>query len=170
MTQYLKHYYVSAKTPSIVLSETNDIEGGKMHPNVIGLDVQMQLQTENGIDYCLSVAPDDSDASAAGIQSLTEAEWKSEWVTVFQLTKSAMVRDVYLQYKTLFEQLPDEYYHPYEMLYSNYIKRVEASKVDANMTEEQAAAVGYKAVPKLLKDKAVNPLEAVFETADPAFT
>lgn len=150
MVQYLRHYYVSAKDSSIVLNATNEISGGKMHPNVIGLDVQLQLQDSYGVDYCLSTAPDNSDISLAGVQSLTETQWKEEWETAFILLKSSAIQAIYLQYKDMFAQLPDDYYHPYEMLYSNYIKRVEASAVTENMTEEQAASVA----PVLTKEAA----------------
>lgn len=150
MTQYLRHYYVSARDPSFVLNGTNEITGGKMHPNVAGLDIQIQLQDSSGIDYCLSTAPDNSDISLAGVQALTEAQWKEEWEAAFLLVKSSVIQSIYLQYKDMFDQLPDAYYHPYEMLYSNYIKRAEASGVMGNMTEEQAASVA----PVLAKEAA----------------
>lgn len=141
MTQYLKHYYVSYLTPTYVLTDSNSIPGGKTHPAVVGLDVQIQLPDSNGIDYCLSLAPSDSDTQVAGVTTLTETEWKSEWETAFEMIKQNRIKIVYEEYKTKFAALPDSYYHPYEMLYGSYIKRVEAAAIQEGMTLDQAKLV-----------------------------
>ena len=140
--QYLKHYYVSYEDKSVVLNNTNTVTGGKIHPEVVGLDVQIQLSDSNNIDYCLSVAPVESSViDIAGVTVLNEVEWKTEWEYGFYNTKNKMIENIYLSYKERFASLPDNYYHPYEMLYSNYIKRVEAGLITAEMTEAEAALV-----------------------------
>ena len=136
--QYLKHYYVSAIDNSIILTDTNNVQGGKMHPAVENLHVEMQLQDENGIDYCLSTAEPDLEIDVAGVTVLTEEEWKAELENAFNNIKQNQIKAIYLEYKDKFENLPDEFYHPYEMLYSNYIKRVEAATLNSDMTIEQA--------------------------------
>ena len=140
--QYLKHYYVSYEDKSVVLNNTNTVAGGKIHPEVVGLDVQIQLSDSNNIDYCLSVAPVESSViDIAGVTVLSEVEWKTEWEYGFYNTKNKMIESIYLSYKERFASLPDDYYHPYEMLYSNYIKRVEAGLITAEMTEAESALV-----------------------------
>jgi hypothetical protein len=140
--QYLKHYYVSYENKTIALTDTNTVAGGKMHPEIDGLDVQIQLSDSNNIDYCLSVAPVESSViDIAGVTVLSEVEWKNEWEYGFHSIRDRMIGSIYLSYKERFASLPDDYYHPYEMLYSNYIKRVEAGLITAEMTEAEAALV-----------------------------
>jgi hypothetical protein len=139
--QYLKHYYVSYQDKNIVLSDTNDIAGGKTHPAIVGLDVIMQLADANGIDYCLSITTEQTYTDVPGVTLLSEDEWKTEWEQAFYSIKNKLIENVYLEYKQKFENLPDKFYHPYEMLYSNYIKRVEASLITTDMNSAEAALV-----------------------------
>ena len=138
MTQYLKHYYIGYIYPHPVLEDTNQAPGGKIHPPIVGLDVLIQLQNDRGIDYCLSTAPDSSETAVSGVTRLSEQEWKAEWELAFDRLKQDRIKSVYVAYKSLFEALPNEYYHPYEMLYSSYIKRVEAAAVKEGMTVSEA--------------------------------
>jgi hypothetical protein len=138
MSIFIKHYYVSAENPNIVLYDVNSIKGGKTHPNIQGLHVEIQTQDENSIDYCLSVVPNESDTNLAGVEVLNEEQWKNEWEIIFNRIKQKVIKDIYIEYKSKFANLPDEYYHPYEMLYSNYIKRVEAASINSQMSYEEA--------------------------------
>jgi hypothetical protein len=143
----LKHYYVSYDDLTDVLTETNTGRGGKTHPSVEGLHIEIQTTTDKGIDYCLSTAPSTSDVDIPGVEVLTEEQWVAEWIAVFETTKQNRVKQTYVDYKIKFEELPDEFYHPYEMLYSSYIKRTEAAQLNDQMTDaelQEKAPVIYK--------------------------
>lgn len=144
---FLKHYYVSYDDPTDVLTETNTGRGGKTHPAVEGLHIQIQTTTETGIDYCLSTAPSTSTVDIPGVELLTEEQWITEWIVVFETTKQNRIKQTYADYKTKFEGLPDDFYHPYEMLYSSYIKRAEAAQLNDQMSDaelQEKAPVIYK--------------------------
>jgi len=161
MTQYLKHRYVDAIDSSIVLTDRNATQKGKTHPAVLGLNVEYQIQDTNGIDYCLSTAPIDSDTNVLGVEVLNSEQWKNEWLDIFKLAKQTSIKNIYEMYKEKFASLPDSYYHPYEMLYSSFIKRTEAMALNSSMTLEQSNV----AAPVLSKEALLRGM-SVFHLAE----
>lgn len=78
--QYLKHYYETDGT------------GGKSHPPIEGLDVKYWCSDDEGVDYCLSVCPDEESLDTEPVTYryrvnrpsttvLTKAQWNAEVAT-----------------------------------------------------------------------------------------
>jgi hypothetical protein len=158
MTQYLKHRYVDAIDSSIVLTDTNTTRTGKTHPAVIGLNIEYQIRDANGIDYCLSTAPTDSNTDVLGVEVLDAEQWKNEWLDIFNSVKQTSIKNIYEMYKDKFASLPDSYYHPYEMLYSSFIKKTEAMALNSSMTLEQSNEVA----PVLSKEASLRGIDVFY--------
>jgi len=76
MTQYLKHYWVDESGNYI----TDENRAGKTHPPIEGLDVKYWTTDANGVDFCLSEAPDSSEVIEVtpGLEILTKTKWNAE--------------------------------------------------------------------------------------------
>lgn len=92
MAKYLKHYYVDGADLTTFLTDTNIGTDGKTHPRILGLDVKFWFLDSNGIDYCLSIAPDDTEiVESSGIVALSYQDWATiaENEFIHQRTKLA---------------------------------------------------------------------------------
>jgi hypothetical protein len=60
MAKYIKHYYVDGENLVEFFTDKNMGPNGKTHPRIDGLDVKFWFVDGNGIDYCMSVVPDET--------------------------------------------------------------------------------------------------------------
>jgi hypothetical protein len=60
MAKYIKHYYVDGENLVEFFTDKNMGPNGKTHPRIDGLDVKFWFVDSNGIDYCMSVVPDET--------------------------------------------------------------------------------------------------------------
>ena len=60
MAKYIKHYYVDGDNLVEFFVDKNMGPNGKTHPRIDGLDVKFWFVDNNGIDYCMSVVPDET--------------------------------------------------------------------------------------------------------------
>ena len=60
MAKYIKHYYVDGDNLVEFFVDKNMGPNGKTHPRIDGLDVKFWFVDGNGIDYCMSVVPDET--------------------------------------------------------------------------------------------------------------
>jgi len=82
--KYLKHYWIAVHGGGWCTTE-NPVE--KRHPEAEyeGLDVQVWMHDEDGIDVCLSRVPDTTtiatitEGAKNAVQELTETEFNSVW-------------------------------------------------------------------------------------------
>jgi hypothetical protein len=60
MAKYITHYYVDGENLVEFFTDKNMGSNGKTHPRIDGLDVKFWFVDSNGIDYCMSVVPDET--------------------------------------------------------------------------------------------------------------
>lgn len=104
MAQYLKHYYVQGQDRVTYVTNTNTPTTGKTQPNINGLDVKFWLIDAKGIDFCLSVCPDETVVDTTtgihpldgGIWVLTYEQWAQEYVTAFERIKAKRIAELYM--------------------------------------------------------------------------
>lgn len=142
MVEYVKHYFVDMDDPSIVLDTIPNGVHGKIHPQIPGLDVQIMRTNEYGADYFFSTVPDGTDITPfPSVSSITLQQYTDEWITQFNISKSDLIKAVYLEYKRKYDDIVDFYYNPNELLYGAAVKRTEAFAVQDSMTEQEAMSV-----------------------------
>ena len=79
MAKYIKHYYVDGENLTEFFTDKNMGPNGKTHPRIDGLDVKFWFVDNNGIDYCMSVVPDETVIVAQnGLGEGTYELWASE--------------------------------------------------------------------------------------------
>lgn len=94
MAKYLKHYYVDGADLTTFLTDTNTGTDGKTHPRIQGLDVKFWFLDSNGIDYCLSVVPDETAITpVAGLQELSYSDWAADAQGQFEAQRSRVATD-----------------------------------------------------------------------------
>lgn len=94
MAKYLKHYYVDGGNLTEYFTDKNMGPNGKTHPRIDGLDVKLWFVDDNGIDYCLSVIPDETTVTEVpGLDVMTIAEWAADAKTHFDKQKAEILAD-----------------------------------------------------------------------------
>lgn len=79
MAKYIKHYYVDGENLVEFFVDKNMGPNGKTHPRIDGLDVKFWFVDNNGIDYCMSVVPDETVIVAEnGLGEGTYSQWSTE--------------------------------------------------------------------------------------------
>lgn len=79
MAKYIKHYYVDGENLTEFFTDKNMGPNGKTHPRIDGLDVKFWFVDNNGIDYCMSVVPDETVIVAQnGLGEGTYELWSNE--------------------------------------------------------------------------------------------
>ena len=79
MAKYIKHYYVDGENLVEFFTDKNMGPNGKTHPRLDGLDVKFWFVDNNGIDYCMSVVPDETVIVAQnGLGEGTYEQWSNE--------------------------------------------------------------------------------------------
>ena len=79
--QYLKHYWVRNGE---YLTEPGQNGPLQSHPAIPGLEVRYWLTDDDGVDYCLSTAPDSTLITEVtpGIEVLSKADWDAIVATI----------------------------------------------------------------------------------------
>jgi hypothetical protein len=89
MAKYIKHYYVDGDNLTEFFVDKNMGPNGKTHPRIDGLDVKFWFVDNNGIDYCMSVVPDETVITPVnGLGQGTYSEWASEVQAQFQAQRA----------------------------------------------------------------------------------
>jgi hypothetical protein len=79
MAKYIKHYYVDGENLVEFFTDKNMGFNGKTHPRIDGLDVKFWFVDNNGIDYCMSIVPDETEIVAqSGLGEGTYEQWSNE--------------------------------------------------------------------------------------------
>jgi len=103
MAQYLKHYYVQAIDRTTYITNTNNPTTGKTQPSIEGLDVKFWLSDEKGIEYCLSICPDETVVDTVtgihpldgGIWVLSYEDWAADFAAAFARMKASRITELY---------------------------------------------------------------------------
>ena len=102
MAQLLKHYWVDRDNPSVYATTAAHYAQprfGTIAPQIAGLDIQVRLVDENGINYCLSQCPDDTVVpDVDGVSVVTQAEWDAE-IAAFDARQTTARRAVQRKYR-----------------------------------------------------------------------
>ena len=102
MAQLLKHYWVDRDNPSVYATTAAHYAQprfGTIAPQIEGLDIQVRLVDENGINYCLSQCPDDTVVpDVDGVSVVTQAEWDAE-IAAFDARQTVARRTVQRKYR-----------------------------------------------------------------------
>ena len=94
MAKYLKHYYVDGENLTEYFTDTNMGPNGKTHPRIDGLDVKLWFNDDNGIDYCVSVIPDETTVTeVSGLDVMTLTEWAADAKAQFDKQKAIILAD-----------------------------------------------------------------------------
>ena len=94
MAKYIKHYYVDGENLVEFFIDKNMGPNGKTHPRIDGLDVKFWFVDNNGIDYCMSVVPDETVITpVSGLGEGTYEQWASEISAQFELQKSSVANN-----------------------------------------------------------------------------
>lgn len=89
MAKYIKHYYVDGDNLTEFFVDKNMGPNGKTHPRIDGLDVKFWFVDNNGIDYCMSVVPDETVITPVnGLGQGTYSEWAGEVQAQFQAQRA----------------------------------------------------------------------------------
>jgi hypothetical protein len=92
MAKYLKHYYVDGANLTEYFTDKNMGPNGKTHPRIDGLDVKLWFVDDNGIDYCLSVIPDETSVTEVlGLDVMTLVEWSADAGSQFYARKTEIL-------------------------------------------------------------------------------
>ena len=102
MAQLLKHYWVDRDNPSVYATTAAHYAQprfGTIAPQIAGLDIQVILIDENGINYCLSQCPDDTVVpDVDGVSVVTQDEWDAE-IAAFDARQTTARREVQRKYR-----------------------------------------------------------------------
>lgn len=102
MAQLLKHYWVDRDNPSVYATTAAHYAQprfGTIAPQIAGLDIQVRLIDENGINYCLSQCPDDTVVpDVDGVSIVTQDEWDAE-IAAFDARQTTARREVQRKYR-----------------------------------------------------------------------
>lgn len=102
MAQLLKHYWVDRDNPSVYATTAAHYAQprfGTIAPQIAGLDIQVRLIDENGINYCLSQCPDDTVVpDVDGVSIVTQDEWDAE-IAAFDARQTTARRAVQRKYR-----------------------------------------------------------------------
>jgi len=91
MAKYIKHYYVDGDNLTEFFVDKNMGPNGKTHPRIDGLDVKFWFVDNNGIDYCMSVVPDETVITPVnGLGQGTYSEWASEIQAKFEAQRASV--------------------------------------------------------------------------------
>lgn len=97
MAKYIKHYYVDGENLVEFFTDKNMGPNGKTHPRIDGLDVKFWFVDENGIDYCMSVVPDETVITPEnGLGEATYAAWSSEIAGQFEAQRTVVANSTEL--------------------------------------------------------------------------
>jgi len=79
--QYLKHYWVRDGKYLTSPGQNGPLQS---HPGIAGLEVRYWLTDDNGVDYCLSTAPDSTLITEVtpGLEILTKEDWDAIVATI----------------------------------------------------------------------------------------
>ena len=102
MAQLLKHYWVDRDNPCVYATTAAHYAQprfGTIAPQIAGLDIQVRLIDENGINYCLSQCPDDTVVpDVDGVSIVTQDEWDAE-IAAFDARQTTARRAVQRKYR-----------------------------------------------------------------------
>jgi hypothetical protein len=91
MAKYIKHYYVDGENLTEFFVDKNMGPNGKTHPRVDGLDVKFWFVDGNGIDYCMSVVPDETEITPVnGLGEGTYSQWSNEIQGHFEAQRASV--------------------------------------------------------------------------------
>ena len=91
MAKYIKHYYVDGENLTEFFVDKNMGPNGKTHPRIDGLDVKFWFVDGNGIDYCMSVVPDETEIVAVnGLGEGTYSQWSNEIQGQFEAQRASV--------------------------------------------------------------------------------
>ena len=94
MAKYIKHYYVDGENLVEFFVDKNMGPNGKTHPRIDGLDVKFWFVDNNGIDYCMSVVPDETVITpVTGLGEGTYEQWSNEIAGQFELQKASVANN-----------------------------------------------------------------------------
>jgi hypothetical protein len=91
MAKYIKHYYVDGENLVEFFTDKNMGPNGKTHPRIDGLDVKFWFVDSNGIDYCMSVVPDETViVPSTGLGEGTYEQWSNEIAGQFEAHRASV--------------------------------------------------------------------------------
>ena len=91
MAKYIKHYYVDGDNLVEFFVDKNMGPNGKTHPRIDGLDVKFWFVDNNGIDYCMSVVPDETVITPVnGLGEGAYNVWASEIAGQFEAQRASV--------------------------------------------------------------------------------
>jgi hypothetical protein len=91
MAKYIKHYYVDGENLVEFFTDKNMGPNGKTHPRIDGLDVKFWFVDSNGIDYCMSVVPDETVlVPSTGLGEGTYEQWSNEIAGQFEAQRASV--------------------------------------------------------------------------------
>lgn len=91
MAKYIKHYYVDGDNLVEFFVDKNMGPNGKTHPRIDGLDVKFWFVDNNGIDYCMSVVPDETVITPVnGLGEGAYSVWASEIAGQFEAQRASV--------------------------------------------------------------------------------
>jgi len=91
MAKYIKHYYVDGENLTEFFVDKNMGPNGKTHPRIDGLDVKFWFVDGNGIDYCMSVVPDETEITPVnGLGEGTYSQWSNEIQGQFEAQRASV--------------------------------------------------------------------------------
>jgi hypothetical protein len=94
MAKYIKHYYVDGENLVEFFTDKNMGPNGKTHPRIDGLDVKFWFVDDNGIDYCMSVVPDETEiVPVNGMGEGTYEQWSNEISGQFDIQKASVANN-----------------------------------------------------------------------------
>ena len=91
MAKYIKHYYVDGDNLVEFFVDKNMGPNGKTHPRIDGLDVKFWFVDSNGIDYCMSVVPDETVITPVnGLGECAYNVWASEIQAQYEAQRASV--------------------------------------------------------------------------------
>jgi hypothetical protein len=91
MAKYIKHYYVDGENLVEFFVDKNMGPNGKTHPRIDGLDVKFWFVDNNGIDYCMSVVPDETVITPEnGLGEGAYSVWASEIQAQYEAQRASV--------------------------------------------------------------------------------
>jgi hypothetical protein len=94
MAKYIKHYYVDGDNLVEFFVDKNMGPNGKTHPRIDGLDVKFWFVDGNGIDYCMSVVPDETEIVAQnGLGEGAYNVWASEIQAQYEAQRASVANN-----------------------------------------------------------------------------
>ena len=94
MAKYIKHYYVDGENLTEFFVDKNMGPNGKTHPRIEGLDVKFWFVDNNGIDYCLSIVPDETVITPViGLGEGPYSAWANEVGQQFEAQRTSVANN-----------------------------------------------------------------------------